>query len=207
MNDAVIRFIGGGNMATSLIGGLAADGYAPQRIHVSDPVAERRDHLEQHFGIKTHTDNRTACAEADVLVLAVKPQQLREICLEIRDTLSHRAPLILSIAAGISTLSIGQWLGQDLPIVRAMPNTPAMIQSGATGLFANVHCNDEQRNLAESILRAVGMTLWVEEERLIDAVTAVSGSGPAYFFLLMEIMETTAGKLGLEPSAARLLTL
>ena len=202
-----ITFIGGGNMAGSLIGGLIADGYQSRRITVSDPDRDKLAQLAARFDVYTETDNNAAIEQAEVVVLAVKPQILETVARGIADTVARTRPLVISIAAGIREQALRRWLGDQVALVRSMPNTPAMIQSGATGLHASSEVNDEQRDTAESILRAVGLTRWVEDESLMDAVTAVSGSGPAYFFLIMEAIESAACEMGLEPDTARLLTL
>ncbi|MEJ2426201.1 MAG: pyrroline-5-carboxylate reductase [Candidatus Thiodiazotropha sp.] len=207
MSESTITFLGGGNMATSLVAGLIADGFERTRITVSDPDSEKLSQLAANFGIHTESDNHKALAGAGILVLAVKPQVLETVCREIAEPVQRHKPLIISIAAGIRLATLKDWLGDDLALVRSMPNTPAMIQSGASGLYADIDVSKEQRSQAESILRAVGLTRWVEEESLIDAVTAVSGSGPAYFFLVMEAMEEAAIGMGLDPQTARLLTL
>ncbi|MEJ2403894.1 MAG: pyrroline-5-carboxylate reductase [Candidatus Thiodiazotropha sp.] len=207
MSESTITFLGGGNMATSLVAGLIADGFERTRITVSDPDSEKLSQLAANFGIHTESDNHKALAGAGILVLAVKPQVLEKVCREIAEPVQRHKPLIISIAAGIRLATLKEWLGDDLSLVRSMPNTPAMIQSGASGLYADIDVSKEQRSQAESILRAVGLTRWVEEESLIDAVTAVSGSGPAYFFLVMEAMEEAAIGMGLDPQTARLLTL
>ncbi|MGD8573834.1 MAG: pyrroline-5-carboxylate reductase, partial [Gammaproteobacteria bacterium] len=207
MHNANITFIGGGNMATSLIGGLLNSHTSPEQIRVAEPDSERRDALARRFGIRAFEANADAAAEADVIVIAVKPQVLREVAVGLADTVQARRPLVMSIAAGIAEPDISRWLGGDAAVVRTMPNTPALLKSGASALFANTRVSEEQRELAESIMRAVGITVWVEDERLMDAVTAVSGSGPAYFFLLMEAVEAAGRKLGLSAETARLLTL
>ncbi|MGQ9659755.1 MAG: pyrroline-5-carboxylate reductase [Thermochromatium sp.] len=207
MSTANIRFIGGGNMATSLIAGLIADGYAPRAIQVSDPNPERRQALQAGFGVRALADNTEALAEAEILVLCVKPQLAASVCTQLAPLLADRRPLVISVMAGVSEQTIQRWLGAPLPIVRAMPNTPAMVQTGATGLHASPEVDAEGRNRAESILRAVGLVRWVEDESCIDAVTAISGSGPAYFFLLMEALEQAAIDLGLDGETARLLTI
>jgi pyrroline-5-carboxylate reductase len=207
MSNNNITFIGGGNMATSLINGLIADGYDKQRITVSDPDTEKLAQLAARCGIHALSDNNSAVNEADVVVLAVKPQVLKSVALDLAVSIGQVKPLVISIVAGIKESSLRSWLGGDVALVRTMPNTPAMIQSGATGLHAGPGVSEAQRNLAESILRAVGLTRWVEEESLMDAVTAVSGSGPAYFFLVMEAIEASAREMGLDEETARLLTL
>lgn len=207
MDDYRIGFIGGGNMARSLVGGLIAGEVDPRRIDVADPSHEKRRELAERFGVTTTEDNQAVAGAVDVLVLAVKPQVMREVVTAIAPGLPEPAPLLVSIAAGIRAASLARWLGRPLPLVRAMPNTPALVRSGATALYANPEVSAEQRDRAESVMRAVGQTLWIEDEALMDAVTAVSGSGPAYFFLFMEALEQAAVDLGLDPEAAHLLTL
>lgn len=200
MSNLRIAFIGAGNMAASLIGGLLARGLPAGQIHASEPSAERRRQLQQDLGIHTHADNAQACAQADVVVLAVKPQIMREVCQPLAAALQPEQ-LIISIAAGISCASLQQWL-QHQEVVRCMPNTPALLQQGISGLFAAAAVSPLQRRQAEGILDAVGESVWVEREELLDAVTAVSGSGPAYFFLLMEAMADAGVELGLDPATA-----
>ncbi|MES9850912.1 MAG: pyrroline-5-carboxylate reductase [Candidatus Thiodiazotropha sp. L084R] len=207
MKNDKITFIGGGNMATSLIGGLIADDYDCNAITVSDPDTDKLSQLAARYGVTTEPDNAQAVQQAQIVVLAVKPQILESVALNLAKSLQLSKPLIISIAAGITATDLENWLGGNQAVVRSMPNTPAMIQSGATGLFASPEVNENQRNQAESILRAVGLTRWVEDESLIDAVTAVSGSGPAYFFLVMEAIEESAKSMGLDEESARLLTL
>jgi len=207
MNDMTLCFIGGGNMASSLIGGLIADGWNPASIRVSDTDKQQLARLTQRFPITTTTDNKSAVEGADVVVLAVKPQVIQGVAQTLAVALSKSQPLVISIAAGISESTLRLWLGEETAIVRTMPNTPAMVQSGATGMFANTNVTDDQRSIAESILRAVGIVIWVDDEALMDAVTALSGSGPAYFFLFMEAMQAAGRELGLPEKTARLLTL
>ena len=184
---ATLVFIGGGNMAASLIGGLVADHYDPSHILVSDPEHEKLAALSARFGVRSAADNSEAAGQADVLVLAVKPQMLKQVCGELRETVQAGRPLVISIAAGVREVFVQEWLGGDVPLVRTMPNTPAMIQAGATVLHADGGVSQEQRNMAESVLRAVGLTLWVDREEDMDAATALSGSGPAYFFLAKSV--------------------
>ena len=200
-----ICFIGGGNMASSLISGLINNHYPAHKITVTDPDAQKLQTLADVYSVHTHTDTITAIKEADIIVLAVKPQILHPVCLSIKDTINKTRPLIISIAAGIRSTDIDRWLGNGFSIVRCMPNTPALIQAGATGLYANQQTNKEQKETADSILSAAGITLWVDEESQLDAVTAVSGSGPAYFFLFMEAMQKAGVKLGLTEQTASLL--
>ncbi len=206
MNEFTIAFIGGGNMARSLIGGLIADGFAADCVRIADPDRERLERLAQDFGVCATGSNTEAAQQAQVVVLAVKPQSMKAACEELTGC-ADGSRLFLSIAAGIRETSLRQWLGEGTPIVRAMPNTPALVQSGATALYANAAVSGRQREAAESILRAVGLTLWVEDEAQMDAVTALSGSGPAYFFLVMEALEAAGRELGLPEDSARLLTL
>lgn len=194
-------------MATSLINGLIADGYDPNRITVSDPDREKLAQLAARLGIHTEHDNHQAISDAEVVVLAVKPQILESVARDLAPTIQEHQPLIISIAAGVQEAPLRHWLGEKIALVRAMPNTPAMIQAGATGLHAGKGVSAAQKDLAESILRAVGLTCWVSNETLMDAVTAVSGSGPAYFFLVMEAIEDAAQGMGLDEETARLLTL
>jgi pyrroline-5-carboxylate reductase len=207
MKDITIAFIGGGNMARSLIGGLLADRMSPHNIWVADPNEAALLSHHSHFSVHTTTDNSEAVRHAQVMVLAVKPQLAKTVVQELAQVVKARRPLVISIVAGIRESHLREWLGNDIAIVRTMPNTPALVSSGATALFANAAVNKEQKNLAESILRAVGMTLWVDDEALMDAVTALSGSGPAYFFLIMEALEEAGHRLGLPRDTARLLTL
>lgn len=202
-----IGFIGGGNMTRSIIGGLITNEINPDLIKISDPDPEQRDRLVTQFGITATQENREVAEESDVVVLAVKPQVLRRAAGPIGDLVRERNLLVISIAAGVRIEAISSWLGGHASIVRVMPNTPALVGSGASALFAPPSITEPQRDTAESILRAVGITLWLTDESQIDTVTALSGSGPAYFFYLMEAMEATGCKLGLTPKTARLLTL
>lgn len=202
-----IAFIGGGNMARSLVGGLIAGGCPPARLRVADPQAEQLDYLRNKFGVHVTADNADAVAGAEIVVLAVKPQIMHVAATAIRAAVETQGTLVISIAAGIDVPALQRWLGADTAIVRCMPNTPALVRAGATALYANPRVTEAQREKAESILRAVGIVQWVEEESLMDAVTALSGSGPAYFFLLMEILENAGKGLGLPADTARLLTL
>ncbi|RUQ29232.1 MAG: pyrroline-5-carboxylate reductase [Candidatus Competibacteraceae bacterium] len=207
MKDVSIAFIGGGNMARSLIGGLLASGSDPDHLWVAEPDAGQREILRGRFGVHTSPDNRDIAARAEVLVLAVKPQALRAVVEDLAEIVHTCQPLIISIAAGVREPDLRHWLGGEVAIVRTMPNTPALVGSGATALFANPWVSENQRQLAESIMRAVGLAVWVDHERLLDAVTALSGSGPAYFFLLMEALEKAGVRMGLTMETARLLTL
>ena len=207
MNDASLTFIGAGNMAVSLVGGLIADGWDPARIRVADPDPGQRERMAARHQVATTPDNQVAVSDADVVVLAVKPQAMAAVAQGLAAGIAQQQPLVITIAAGIRQSTLRDWLGADTAIVRAMPNTPALVQSGATALFANTAVSDGQRSLAESILRAVGLVIWVEDEAMMDAVTALSGSGPAYFFLFMEALQAAGEELGLPAGTARLLAL
>ncbi len=201
-----LAFIGGGNMARSLAGGLVARGLAPQQIIVADPVPTQLSALESQLGVRTTLENQVAARAADVLILAVKPQDLRSVAENLGPALQAKRPLIISIAAGIRGSDLERWLG-GLPVVRAMPNRPALQNCGVTGLYASPAVGDAARTLAAEILGAVGVTVWVEQEAQMDAVTAVSGSGPAYFFLLIEMLETAGVALGLPAAVSRRLAI
>lgn len=207
MKNHIIAFIGAGNMARSLISGLIKDGVDPDKLWASDPDQARCAELANEFAIHTTTDNRAAAAAADALVLAVKPQILKPVATDLAPVCRDGGTLVLSVAAGIRSATLAQWLGETTPIVRAMPNTPALIQSGATALFATAAVSAGQRDLAESIMRSAGLTVWVDDENHMDIVTALSGSGPAYYFLFIEALENAAVELGLDADTARLLSL
>jgi pyrroline-5-carboxylate reductase len=207
MKKIRLAFIGAGNMARSLIGGLIADGWDPACISVSDPDPDQLAAVSRLFGTASAPDNVSAVEQSELVVLAVKPQVMREVARELAATVQGRKPLVISIAAGICTSDLQRWLGGDCALVRCMPNTPALVQSGATAMFANSAVNDDQKALAENILRAVGLALWVADEAQMDAVTALSGSGPAYFFLVIEALQEAGESLGLDGKTARLLAL
>ena len=207
MKNKTLAFIGCGNMAASLIKGLIADGYDPKKIMASDPDSDKLAHFSGLCGITLARDNYQAVEFAEVVLLAVKPQVLQQVASDIASTVQQHKPLIISIAAGVQEKDLDRWLGGDVALVRTMPNTPAMIQVGATALHASPTVTPEQKDLAESILRSVGLTKWVDSEAMIDVVTALSGSGPAYFFLVIEAMESAAVELGLPADTAHLLTL
>jgi pyrroline-5-carboxylate reductase len=198
-----IAFIGGGNMARSLIGGLIATGFAKDKIVISEPNADLLERLANDFSVAVHASNADAARDADVLVLAVKPQMTKTVCADLRDGVQSRKPLVVSIAAGITIRQLDAWLGGDVAIVRCMPNTPALIGAGATGLCANARVTREQRQLAQNILDATGISRWIDDEKLMDTVTALSGSGPAYFFLLVEALEEAAVAQGMPRDIAR----
>ena len=206
MAQQIIGFIGAGNMATSLVGGMISKGIRPARIWMSDVSQDRLDQLSRQHNVHVSTENDEIARRVDVLVLAVKPQVMQAVCAGLRAALGDRQPLIISIAAGVTVNNLKSWLG-DLPVVRCMPNTPALVQAGATGLYADPTVSAEQKELAGQILASVGLTFWFDEESALDAVTAVSGSGPAYFFLMMESMIEAGRKLGLDDHTARQLVL
>ena len=208
MAQPIIAFVGGGNMARSLVGGLIADGWPKERIRIADPDPQQLAFLTRHYGaVFTTQQNEEVIERADVVVFAVKPQVIKYVAQSLSEPLSNRDPLIISIAAGIRNEDLTRWLKREFAVVRCMPNTPALVGSSASGLVANSRVTSAQRELAESILRAVGLTVWLDSEALMDAVTAVSGSGPAYFLRVMEAIEVAGVKLGLSKEISRLLTL
>lgn len=202
--DRPIAFIGGGNMGRSLIGGLIGRGVAAERIVVADPSESARTGLQLDFGVRTTAQPAEAVSAAGLVMLAVKPQVMPDVCRALASHFPDDA-LAVSIAAGITVAQLDAWLGGQRAIVRAMPNTPALLGAGATGLFANARVNASQRALADAVLGTAGLCVWVEQEAQMDLVTALSGSGPAYFFLLTEAMQAAAQQLGLAPGAARAL--
>jgi pyrroline-5-carboxylate reductase len=199
----VIAFIGGGNMARSLIGGLIHNGVPAASIAVSEPNTELRDALARDFSVAAHAENAAVARNADVLVLAVKPQMAKTVCAGLREIVQARRPLIVSIAAGIRIDQLDAWLGGNLAIVRCMPNTPALIGAGAAGVHANARTSATQKEWAQNILSTAGLAVWIDEEAQMDAVTALSGSGPAYFFLLVETLIEAAVAQGLPRDAAQ----
>lgn len=209
MKTSRIAIIGAGNMGGALIGGLRKDGQAGKLIWAADIDREKLAKLKETYDINTTTDGNEALRNADVVVLAIKPQIFKQTVLGLLPTISTYKPLLVSVAAGVREITVHHLLGESKPyaIVRAMPNIPALIGCGATALYANHHVTHEQRNLAESILRAVGIVVWVDDETMMDTVTALSGSGPAYFFLIMQALQTGAEKLGLPKDIARILTI
>jgi pyrroline-5-carboxylate reductase len=201
-----IAFIGGGNMARSLTGGLLARGWRADQIVVADPVPAQLDALRTQFAVQVTNDNATAARDADIVLLAVKPQAMRQAAAAIQAAIAGKRPLLISIAAGIRVSDIQRWL-PGIPVVRAMPNRPALQGCGMTALYATEDVSKERRVLAEQILAAVGATLWLEREQHLDIVTAVSGSGPAYFFLLIEMLEQAGVAQGLSPEISRKLAI
>ena len=205
VNTPLITFIGAGNMAGAIIGGLIQQGYPADNITACDPYLQSLEKLARTTGIKTSTDNHEGVKNADVVILAVKPQVMDSVVKGLAPALSGK-PLIISIAAGIEIASLTQWLQGDFAIIRCMPNTPALLQEGATAMYANTHTSHEQRQLADTIISAFGIGVWVETESQLDAVTALSGSGPAYFFLLIEAMQQAGESMGLPADIAKQLT-
>ena len=207
MKKTQLAFVGAGNMARSLIGGLIADGWDAARISVSDPDEAQLAGLRSRFPVHTQSRNCDLAETSETLVLAVKPQVIREVAQELAEAVQAHRPLVISIAAGVRVADLQRWLGGDCALVRCMPNTPALVQSGATVLFATDSVDNKQKDVAESILRAVGLTLWIESEELMDTVTALSGSGPAYFLLVIEALQEAGEALGLNHRTAHLLAL
>lgn len=201
-----IAFIGAGNMAAAIVGGLIAEGYPAEKIFVSNRNFEKLASFAK-LGVQTMADNVKALMLADVVILAVKPQHLKPLCDELKtDLMKKPMSVIVSIAPGVSCDMLSTWLGKSYPVVRVMPNTPALVRAGASGLFANNEVNQDERNFVETLFRSVGLVVWVDNESQLAAVTAVSGSGPAYFFLFMEAMQECAEALGLSSQDAKLLT-
>ncbi len=208
MSNYKVGFIGGGNMARALVGGLVASGFPPANLMVSDPDSNRRAILEHDLpGVTITGDNDAVVEGVECLVLAVKPQLMREVCESISASAQAARPLIISVAAGTHSRDIDTWLGADLPVVRVMPNQPAMLLQGASGLFANELTTNEQRDRATEIISAVGSVVHVHNEDDIDAVTAISGTGPAYFYFLIDMLIRSAEDFGLDAQAAHKLVM
>lgn len=199
-----INFIGGGNMAHAIISGLKNNGFNMASITVLELDAQKRATLAKELSVQV-TDTYAEFTNTDIIVLAVKPQQLKEVCHELKQVLQSQ--LIVSIAAGVRSKDISRWLNHYEAIVRVMPNTPAQIQAGISALYAPPCVNQAQRNQANTILAAVGKTLWLDDEEKMDAVTAISGSGPAYIFYFIEALQAAGIQLGLSEEAANLLAL
>lgn len=205
-NKTVIGFIGAGNMAYALIKGLLNNGFDANQINISDPNEELLQSRESELKVTTYSDNTSLLSNSDIIFFAVKPQVLSSVCLELKGFVKSKH-LFVSIVAGIRSSDINRWLGGNFALIRTMPNTPALFQTGVTGLFANELVNNEQKSLVSSILSSVGECFWVDEEKLIDAITAISGSGPAYFFLLMQSMTQAGMALGLDEETANSLSI
>jgi pyrroline-5-carboxylate reductase len=198
-----ITLIGGGNMARGLIGGLIAKGAKPSQITVSEPDAAGREALQRTFGVAVTTDNASAAAGSQVVVLAVKPQIMGEVVRALAPALRQARPLVISVAAGIRCANLASWIGSGVAVVRSMPNRPALIGAGATGLYADASVGEAERTLAAQVMGSTGLAVWVQRESDIDLVTALSGSGPAYFFRLAELMAEAAIAQGLDATVAR----
>jgi pyrroline-5-carboxylate reductase len=203
-NNVTVGFIGAGNMATALIDGLLANGGSATQMRASDTDQSRLELLAEK-GVTTCTDNQSVIENSSLVILAVKPQIMGEVLGPLKEALVDNSCLLVSIAAGISMENLQVWTHPKQAIVRCMPNTPALVQAGASALFSNPGCNESQRNQAEEVLKAVGIVTWLDKEEDMDAVTALSGSGPAYFFLLMEAMQKAAVTLGLDKDTAEIL--
>ncbi len=205
MKTSRIAFIGAGNMAQSLIGGLIADGWDPGAICVADPNAEQLEILSGQFPVSVNPSNHAVIENSELVLLAVKPQVMREVARDIAADVHQHQPVVVSIAAGIRIHDLQRWLNGYSSLVRCMPNTPSLVQSGATALIATSEVTEKQKNLSESIMRAVGLAIWLDNESQIDAVTALSGSGPAYFFMVIEALQNAGQSLGLDEHTAKLL--
>lgn len=202
MNQVNLTFLGAGNIATAIISGLIKQGFAASRITASDPRAEQLASL-QHLKVNTSLHNIEAIKGADVVVLSVKPDVVASVAAAIAPAIVIDPPLLISVAAGVTIASLSSWLGSDVPVIRCMPNTPAKVQLAATGMFANARVSAKQKQLAEEIMGAVGLCVWMETDSQLNAVTALSGSGPAYFFYIMELMQAAGVRLGLNPQICR----
>ncbi len=202
-----IGFIGAGNMASALVGGMIANGFSPDSLMLTDINQEQLQQIKTQFGVRIADSNHEIIQACEIVVLAVKPQVMQTVISEVAAELKQKKPLLISIAAGITIGSFTKWIGEELAIVRCMPNTPALLKLGASALFANAKVNEKQKQDAQNILQAVGIIEWLENETQIDAVTALSGSGPAYYFLMMEAMITAGKALGLNEDSAKALTI
>ncbi|MCP4490805.1 MAG: pyrroline-5-carboxylate reductase [Gammaproteobacteria bacterium] len=198
-------FIGAGNMASSLIGGLLANNFDASQITACDICAEQLQNLSADYAINTSTDNIGSVTAADIVLLAVKPQVMQTVCEQLASLEDKTPQLFISIAAGVRETDINRWLGGNRAIVRCMPNTPSLMQLGATALYANSQVQETQKQIAQSILDAVGITVWVDNEARLDAVTAISGSGPAYFFYFIELLQQAGIELGLDAKTSLIL--
>ncbi len=203
MSNTHLAILGGGNMGRALIGGLLRRGTRPEQISVGESVEAARESLSGEFGIRATADNVAALERANVVVIAVKPQDTASVLAPLRTLLNRNRPTVLSVAAGIRVSALESWCGPGVPVVRAMPNRPALVGAGATGLYAPKHVDAAHRAAAQHVMEATGEVVWVPSEDALDVVTALSGSGPAYFFLLAELMANAAVELGLEPQSAR----
>ena len=206
MNHLDLAVLGGGNMGRALIGGLLRQGMRPERLTVGEREPAAREALQREFGLTAAADNAAAVRGASVVVLAVKPQQLAEVIGPLAGELARQRPLVLSVAAGVRVAALRHWCGPQVPVMRAMPNRPALVGAGVTGLYAPAHISPAHVELAERIMRSVGEVVRLDSEEALDVVTALSGSGPAYFFLLAELLAQAGTELGLPAPAARTLS-
>lgn len=202
-----ISFIGAGNMASAIIGGMLDSGFKASNIWASAPNDDHLQSIRKRFGISVTTDNRYCAQQADMVVLAVKPQAMADVCRDIAPIAQNTRPLMVSIAAGLGTDTLDEWLGGGLPIARVMPNTPSLVGKGAAGLFANDSVSSAQKEMVQSVFEGIGIAVWVEDEALLHGVTALSGSGPAYFFLMLESLEAAATEAGVNSETARQLAI
>jgi pyrroline-5-carboxylate reductase len=207
MTNQNLAILGGGNMGRALIGGLLRRGTRPEHLTVGETSQTARDSLSADFGVQGTPDNVAAIESASVVVVAVKPQVAGAVLVPLQPSLQRTRPLVISIVAGIRLAALEGWCGGGVPVLRAMPNRPALVGAGATALFAPAGASSTHREVAERVMQAVGQVVWVPREDDLDVVTALSGSGPAYFFLLAELLMHSAIDLGLEPSTARQLAI
>ncbi|AFH93084.1 MULTISPECIES: pyrroline-5-carboxylate reductase [Providencia] len=207
MQHRKIAFIGAGNMAHAIIAGLVSHGYPASMITVCSPTPVRREKIAEQYGVISSSDNVSAVQHADVIVLAVKPQMMEEVCQPLQHAVDFSKKLVLTIAAGIPAHRYADYLAQPLQLVRIMPNTPSLVGKGVSGLFAEESINAEDKQFAEQLMQSVGSTIWCENEQEINNIIAITGSSPAYFFLFMESMQQEAEKLGYTPDQARQLVL
>ncbi len=206
MQNQKIAFLGCGNMGTSLISGLIANGHPASSLSGVDPDENQRRKLAERHDVRVTAAIAEGVPGADVIVLAVKPQTVTAVLAEVKPALQAERPLVLSIAAGVRSANISKALGGACPVVRAMPNTPALLGAGASGLYAAANVSADQRRMAMHIMQAVGAAVWLDDESQLDTVTAVSGSGPAYFFLIVELLERIAADMGLSREQAHMLS-
>lgn len=202
-----ITFIGAGNMASAIFKGMLANGYPADHITATAPDDKALKALSDELGIQTTTDNKAAIEQSDVVVLAVKPQMMKSVCEDLAEQAVKTRPLFISVAAGLHADTLNQWLGGEQAIVRCMPNTPSLVKTGVSGLFALPQVTKAQRDFADQLLSGIGIVEWVDDEPMLDVVTAISGSGPAYFFMIFEAMEKAAIELGMPADSARRLIL
>ena len=207
MSTPTLAFIGAGNMARAIIGGLLEKGHPPEQVWASAPNDDHLSALRTDFGIQTTTDNDECAARADVLVLAVKPQVMKTVCEALSPTVRQHQPLVVSIAAGLDTDTLNTWLGGKQALIRCMPNTPSLVGEGVSALFATAEVSEAQQTVARQLFDSIGLTVWLEDEAQMHAVTGLSGSGPAYFFLILEALENAATEAGLPAETARKLAI